>query len=374
MEKHRFLFESSSIVNNSPVSLSFQNKDSKIPPTIQQGGKEVYMITASSVRGALRRRVFFNHFFRVAKMNPGFQVSSEDYRLFTLGGVRGSGAAPQPNPLIVEEVRQRFPLLSVFGFNTPFFMGGHLAMGMMTGEQPVLKYETLPIIRRSMLTDRSLPPQTINDWDRANADQQANRLRSQADRTMKEMERQAKRRGGDVTKLLASASEQFGQPFADVESFKTFVAELKAKMVSAGQADVSEANLQEAGIIPPGQSMRHMIDLGQAAGLSPVAIGMFLAGWHDRYKIDPVTGGLASRGCGGYLQGQYTVKRYNPETEQYEADCTLVQIPYEGIRIEGNHSRLADCWQEWDESDPMQYSLAWTDLRDFVDNSFRGAA
>jgi hypothetical protein len=374
MQKHRFLFESLEIVNNNPVSLSFQNKDGKIPPTIQQSGKEVYMITASSLRGGLRRRVFLNHYFRVAKAQPGFQVSSEDYRLFCLGGVRGSGAAPQPNPLVVQEVRQRFPLLSIFGFNTPFFMAGHLAMGIMTSEQPVTKYETLPIIRRSMLTDRSVPPQSINDWGRADADQQANRYRSQAERVLKDMERQAKRRGGDVSKLLTAASEQFGQQFADVEAFKAFVSEIKTKMVSAGQADVSEANLQEVGIIPPGESMRHMIDLGQAAGLSSMAVGMFLAGWHDKYKIDPVTGGLASRGCGGYLRASYVVKRYNADKEEYEPDCTLTQVPYEGIRIEGNHATLKDCWNEWIEADPMQFSLSWADLRDFVAGSLAGAA
>jgi hypothetical protein len=160
---------------------------------------------------------------------------------------------------------------------------------------------------------------------------------------------------------VAAFSRETGIPFTSVDDAEKTVEEFKSKMSEEGRKTVSEANLQRAGIIPAGTSFHHLIDLGHNGGVSVAAAGLFMAAWDHKWKFHPMIGGMAARGCGGLLEGEYSVLRL--EDGDWIDDCTVVLRPYEGVSIcSRGDSQLIRCTHYWKNSNDSAFKFDFQSL------------
>lgn len=373
-DKLRFLFEGIAIPT-APVHISIPNRDETKPPLIFANGQECYLITATGLRGGIRRYCA-KHLLRMwRKAGLITALQADILRLLMIGGVKDDRTSRAINPVERELIRNLYPLIDVFGAGDPIFIGGTLFMGLMISSEVVRTSRgagwlvdpatTLPIVRRPILNDPTLSPSDITNPETLLTDAAANRRRSQVENALATWGKLDKRTGRraaeplsprdlrtlaaakEVIKTEAKASKEL--TFAEAEQF---FASLKVEMSAAGQKTNSEQTLHSFGVIPTGTQMNHKLELHFT---TPAGVGLFMAGWHDKTCFDPVTGGLVARGCGGFLESNYIVKRQ--EDYDWIDDCTLVIKPNYGIEFHNaEHSVLKAMYQQWQEIDIARFA------------------
>lgn len=373
VSKYRFHFKSESIIPAAPIVESFPApRKTGDAPLITFGNERYYLYTASAFRGKTRRRVFKNIANKLQAVRPEFRFSSADMRLMVIGGVKSSGRSEHLAPAKSEQVRKLRPDLEIYGMNDPTFMGGCLAAGLTTSIAPAPERadsdSTIPIIRRSLLTDRILQDIELSDKGSMEELSGLNHQRSKVEEAIKRLSRlerkgeRSSREDRDYTQALATVSEVAGYQITTVDEAEVFIKQMKDRMKEEGHSDVSEANIQTAFPIPGQTPMRNEMYLNQ---ISMEGAGLFLWGWHDAWCFDPAIGGMSARGAGGYLTSVYTVERQ--EGYEWIADCTLRIVPDTGIEFIGaTGSNLLEAFELWRDIDITQYDFTFNALKTFI--------
>jgi hypothetical protein len=375
-EYTRYRFKSTSIVCAAPVVMSYpQPRRPGEAPVMEFGGQKHYMISSSSFRGKIRRYVFKNIFNKLRAVNPEISFSSADARLMVLGGVKGSGKTDHLSPQKALEVRRRRPDLEIFGGNDPSFISGCLQSGMTMSVQPAPERvdpdTTIPIVRRTLLTDSILSEVKISDAGSMDELQELNQQRAKltdAINKLKRLERKARtpREQRDFEGHWALVSGMMGRPVTDIGEAEQFLSNMRESMKAEGHSDVSERNVQFAPTIPGGSELQQVMYLNY---ISELGAGLFLWGWHDAYVFDPTIGGLASRGAGGYLTSVYAVERQ--EGYNWVPDCTLRVEPDVGLSFHAGvqpleQSKLKQSFDAWRDVDISGYDFTFNGLKAFI--------
>jgi hypothetical protein len=384
----RFAFDGE-VIPTAPIHLSFPDRgDKSEPPMIIMNGTKHYMVTGTSVRGGLRRYAAKNILRKQRQQHNDGSIAftSETARVLMIGGVKGSDDSAHLTPLQIQKIREKNPQLDVFGMGDPLMMRGTFLCGFMVSDEEVYRRihfnaeavepaTTLPIIRRSLLRDGSLSVGDIADPETMMDDAKANRRRSQianAIKTWGRLDRKQSKREQLTTRDMTNLTEakdilkrETGEDFKTVADAQHHLETVVIPaMRAAGQKDVSEQNLQSVSFIPAGTVLRHRMELHHT---TRAGVGLFLWAWHDKYMFDPVIGGMAARGCGGYCTMRYLVRRQHGY--DWVNDCTMIVEPDKGVTFENaDNSELKACFQEWQSADIRKYSFDFEYLRKLIAN------
>jgi len=126
-------------------------------------------------------------------------------------------------------------------------------------------------------------------------------------------------------------------------------------MREGGHSDVSDANLQSIAVIPAGVIFDHKFYL---PNITRAGAGLLLTAWHNNMIINPVIGGLAARGCGGYITATYKVQRRVDLT--WIDDCTVTSTPDTGLTFTNDSdSEVRRLLDEWEGVDIRQFEFAY---------------
>jgi hypothetical protein len=241
----------------------------------------------------------------------------------------------------------------------------------------------LPIIRRSLLNDSSIDVSSdISDPDKLMVDAELNRQRAKASKdieTWRKLDQKVargdalvKREITTMTNLRVSLKAELGQDFETVEDAQTAYDTLVTNMQAAGTSNVSEANLHSFVYVPPDTVWRHLIELHHP---SDTALGLFMEAWNHKTCFNPHIGGNIARGCGGYLEGTYTVKRQ--EGNEWITDCVVTVKPDEGVslsRVSNTGSVVRSAWDAWKSVDITQFVFDYNEIRRLLNETTEGEA
>ena len=385
-EKLRFAFDGVA-VPEAPIHLSFPDpRDKGEPSCIISHGTRRYMVTATTLRGGYRRYAAKNILaMRRRQENTPVSFTSETARVLLIGGVKGSGDSAHLTPEQLQQIRTNNPLLDVFGMGDPVMFGGTLFMGFMISDQEIhtkAQYDkvtvdpetTLPIIRRSLLTDPTLSMSDISDPETMMGDAAANRRRSQITTAVKLWERLSRKQTRNTlstreAKQVADAKEtikrETDQEFETADEARHHLdTVVLVQMRAEGRKDVSEQNIQSTAFIPAGVQFSHKMELHNT---TRPGVGLFLHAMHDKYCFNPIIGGLAARGCGGYPTFTYNVRRQEGYT--WHNDCTLVIRPNTGLEFSNDRdSVLKQAFDEWESIDIKKYHFDYDYLKGIITN------
>ena len=384
----RFWFQAQKVVATAPVFVSYPDpRPSGLPSCIYHYGDIYYAIMATLLRGGGRRACVKIIFNALQQRNPGFKFDSKTARLGILGGVKGTEQAKYLDPQTLQEIRELFVLLDVYGAGDPIMFGGTLGMGIMISKTPILKSATtdygkmiveatttLPIIRRTILSDSTLSSADISDPEVLLEDADVNRRRSRLENAVKlwlKLERKHIKNGlspredrqlQDAKDLL---STEAGQQLISHDDAQTFVDTMKRDMEKAGKKTVSEGIPHSMPFIPAGTEFNHEFHLFHTTTMGS---GLFMAGWNYKYLFNPIFGGMFARGGGGFLECEYNVLR-QLDDGQWVSDCTVIAKPNFGVKIEnGANSALQDAWKQWREADITKFKFSFAELNRIVMN------
>jgi hypothetical protein len=389
----RIIFETTDTRNRLPFATSYPDLPKGDVPYINVGDSLHYMITATSFKGALRRAATMVCIQEQRKLNPQYKMDSDTARLSLLGGVKGSGASAHPNPRILESVRAKNPLMELHGSGAPAMTSGCAMFGLMISTtaihgslnnygKVVFDNDTrLPIIRRSLLNDSSIDvANDISDPAKLMDDAEQNRRRSTARREIdiwrrleakqNRTEPLTKREITTLANAKISLKAELGVDFVTIEDAQAAYEAFTSSMTASGTSDVSEANLHSFVFVPPDTVWRHMFELNHP---SPTALGLFLESWNHKTTLNPYIGGNIARGCGGYLEGTYIVKRQEEDGEWIQ-DCVISVKPNEGISLmnESNSSIVRSGWDAWRSVDITKFVFDYKEIRRILEEKPEG--
>ena len=381
-ERFRFLFEATELTNRAPITISIPDRDKTRAPSIYYYGEEHFLGTASSWRGGVRRYCAKNILAHQRKLNQKKSMTRDTARLLTIGGVKGGAEARYLSPTEIVMVRDKNPQIDVFGAGDPCFIAGTFYCGLLISQDGVKTrsprdtrvdpLSTLPIVRRAMLNDDTFRADDLSDPESLIKDAAANRKRSQINNLLEDWRKMERRTKGrqpsqadtraldEIKTKLADLAER---PFTTADEAETYLEAFKNQMLAEGGRDVSEANLQQTPIIPPGTKFTHSMELNRT---TRAGVGLFLNGWHDKYCFNPVFGGQAARGCGGYLSSTYKVKRQ--VGYDWVTDCVIKVEPNEGIDFSDKNSVLYACFKEWQSVNIADYQFDFEALQQIIGN------
>lgn len=381
----RIKFESNDIRNRLPYATSYPDLPKGDVPCINLGDNYHYMITGTSTKGGMRRSAAKVIMAAMRKVNPDYKMDSDTARLAMIGGVKGSGEAAHPNPKILQEVRRRNPLLELHGSGAPAMTSGCGIFGIMISQTTIHgdathfgkvvfdKATRLPVIRRSLLNDPSISiTDDISDPDKMMDDADLNRRRSKANKAIevwKKMNNKS-RRGDSLQKREQTALDnakvelesEFKTTFETPEQAEAAYADMIKTMTASGTSDVSEANLHSFVFVPPDTVWNHKMELMHP---SKIAIGLFMEAWNHKTRFHPYIGGNSARGCGGFLEGTYTVQRQEGDLEWID-DCIVSVTPDRGLGLSqlsnSSPSVIKEAWDEWKQFDITQCEFDFKEI------------
>lgn len=294
----------------SPVNIT-QHGDrmkGKIPYVVSAGQKFA-CIPGSTARGTLRRsaRAVIDA-MKCANGDPKWEL--KEFYWHTIGGVKASKidagnefkeiASVVPFTL-VENIRRRDPLMSVFGTFDPCPMAGRIQIGNAVCSEPILLAGTGPEkqvmnlderrgnraddIQRSPGVAEVLSPDALDDW----VDMTAGARKAAAMR--REIE--------DLDKDMYQARKELGKDHADVKKIADKIAKLKKERDEHIKAtEGSSVNVQQ--LIEPFESIPAKSELSQRIRLvnaNEIEIGLVLAAMRH-YSNDNMIGGKRNIGNG----------------------------------------------------------------------------
>jgi len=362
-------------VNGRQVSISLPNDQNGV--VITWGSAEHWNIRGSSLRGGWRHSCSHRVFQRLRRHDPSFTMSTETARLLTLGGVKSSGASKLMTPLQIAKAKRLNPLIEMLGCNDPAFFAGHTYVAHMISEDPIdrsrnsrpynLQVVRTPLSRGPFTADDLSDPERIDEFG------EANRYRSQLDGLSKRATlveaRLARKPDAKLSKdrdeIFAALKELTGQEFATALEVKEYLEQELEKMRKRGHSTVSEQTIpigQE--VIPIGVNMQHSVRI---VGASRIGCGLLLDGISNKQFCNPVVGGRANAGCGGWITADYTVRRIDGDA--WVDDCVISLKPEQHIEFhDAEHSMLRECVEEWRDCDIRDYDFTYERLQQIAGN------
>ena len=362
-------------VNSRQISIILPNDPNGVIG--YRGNSEFWNVRGNSIRGGWRDATSNVIMRSLRKVDPNTKVSTDTARLLTKGGVKSSGSSRQMTPGQIEQAKAMNPQIEMFGGSEPAFFGGHTYVSHMMSEQPIdrsngrryhLQVVRTPLARSSFTLDDLSDPEKIAEQS------EANRYRSQVFTLHKQvagLEAKLAKKPADkkLTAQLAQAMTDLktvtDKDFKDANEVREFLDALLVTMQKRGQSTVSEQTIpvgQE--VIPIGTLMNHSFHFH---GASPIGCGMLIDGISHKSFLNPVVGGRAAAGCGGWIKSRYDVKRV--EGNKFVDDCTIELIPEHHIIFHGaEHSRLKACHEEWLQCDIRQFDFTFEGLQRIAGN------
>ena len=355
-------------VNDAQISISSPDQPRNEPPMTISYGVRKYKVASSTLRGRWRRQIAVEVYDKLREIDPNFKYTVDEARLAISGGVKGSDASVHLNPRQTETIRAMRPDLDALGMSDPVFFGGRLNMGHMISQQPAL-YENgkpapstiLPIVRRALVNDTLVTTDFVSDLEKLTEYAAMNRERSKLEATIKTLRRlegratRTPKEEATYRTTLDELGAEIGIPFANAGEVDGYLSQFKTTMREGGHSDVSDANLQSIAVIPAGVIFDHKFYL---PNITRAGAGLLLTEWHNNMIINPVIGGLAARGCGGYITATYKVQRRVDLT--WIDDCTVTSTPDTGLTFTNDSdSEVRRLLDEWEGVDIRQFEFAY---------------
>lgn len=387
----RIVFETNDTRNRMPFATSYPDLTKGDVPYVNVGDQICYMITGTMFKGGLRRAAAKVCIAALRRIDAEYKMDVDTARLSMIGGIKGSGSAAHPNPKILEEVRRKNPIMELHGSGAPAMTAGCGMFGLMYSTTAVKgelnnygkinfdRSTRLPVIRRSLLNDPSVNVMTdIANPEKMMGDADMNRRRSRAAKDIDNWRKLEGKLGRGETlqkreiNLLANAKTalavEFGQECTTLADAEIAYAAFTKGMTESGTADVSEANLHSFVFVPPDTVWKHMFELHHP---SETAIGLFMESWHHKTCFSPFIGGNVARGCGGYMEGTYTVRRQ--EGTEWITDCLITVRPDYGVSVasvsNSGPSVVQQAWDKWKDVDISQFVFDYKAIQSILNES-----
>lgn len=342
---------------NSPEGSRGPNKEQmlqRLPINIGGGFIEVPIIPASTIRGKLRRaaaRVLLDRFEQA-----GEKVTFNDWLLWSVGGVKGSGGE-DIDPRERAEIIAKSAMLSVFGAgDSPArsMVGAslHVAPGIPTQEvRPIVLKGARAHEDKNPLLVSILPPE---EMDKVSILIAANRDRSKLANRVKAQVRVLKKASIDKAKGKPSKTDD------EMQTLETEITDLKRQLDEAIEAQKLVGSDTAIGrplpgyeVLPGGLEIPHTMQVT----LQPREYIGFALEALAEFAIDPVIGAHVSDGC-GRIAGRYDafVRRGRDRQVQHVGKISFGDM--EGLQVEGEW--LEECCRAWADLDfdPAAYRAA----------------
>ncbi len=362
-------------VNARQISVSLPNDQNGV--IMPWGNAEHWNVRGATIRGGWRHAATQVILKRQRRLTPGYRISTDTARLLDLGGVKSSGASKLMTPLQIQRAKHLNPFIEMLGCNDPAFFAGHTYVSHMLSEDPIdrsrNKKYNLQVVRRP-LAHSGFTADDLTDPERIAEFGEINRYRSQLENLSKRvagLEGRMTRKPDPKTKkdLDAAYTELYmltSQEFTTPGEVQDFVEAALADMRTKGFSTVSEQTIpvgQE--VIPIGTTMLHSAHM---IGASTLGCGLLIGGISHKMFLNPIVGGRAAAGCGGWITTEYTVKRIetdpNTGTDRWVDDCMLHLIPEHHVEFhDAAHSRLKACYEEWLACDIGQFDFTYEGLQ-----------
>jgi len=284
---------------------------------------------ASGIRGHLRRiarSIFHVHY--------GQDMDIDELRYLTIGGIKGSASEPSFNLANAQALRERLPLISLFGATSDLghgWVSGKLCVHHAIPTSP-LTPQIINGVRSDDLCRDPMETHFLSEeaaktlTQRANAERRASALR----RIKKEASRElaAAKRSKDQDARKAAEAR-----IIDIE------AQLETLSNSIG-TDVSvQMPLDGYEVISPGTTLNHMFRL---QGATPAELGLFLMTLEE-WAYTQGLGAHTNHGC-GVIHGNWDVRVREELGSTFEPAGRINLKPFDHTAFEGRIQELyVDC-------------------------------
>lgn len=238
------------------------------------------VIPATALKSALRRAA------ATRLLRNKTNITSRLAEICTVGGIKHKGSTGT-NPRVVAEMRNRFPLLAIFGAAVPHFIGGFNSS--MAVPREVFKLGQQAIIRKDVLSEISPITDAIEagDFARAMLERESIKETKKAVKAQEETKKAAKE-----AKKAANGAKKTS---SEVE-----VEEVEDNLNSA-------QTLHGFHYIPQNIEFNHTI----SGDFTDVEIGMLIHTFKEFAKSNTKLGGQAGRGFGGAISFEYDVTAFD---------------------------------------------------------------
>lgn len=330
-----------------------KNKPVPVPSTQTALGKRLFF-PATGIRGGLRRAardVVRDHVIEATGNTKPFDLDT--HYMLTLGGIKGSGEEDRTSISMIHEVRDKNPLLNLFGAGDAGsigFLAGRLSVGNALCEdasEPVIfsGARSDDLYRDKDQVAYLSEADLLQLTDRA----QATRQRSQIKNKISSLRRhyyKSSRDGASETELAAITT--------DVDALEQQLVDMKSDDISDNSVGMPLAGWQA---IPQGARMSHRMILKRSRD---VDLGMLLASL-ERFSLHPLLGAHYAQGNGLVscewdvfeitLKGKASIGRVSFEPF---SGLTITDSEDAGSVLSGALSRFHDfmAGDEWDFSIP----------------------
>lgn len=374
---HAFWFQGRA-VNSRQVAISLPNDQNGV--VMNWGNAEHWNIRGATIRGGWRHSCSHLVLERCKTHDDSFKMSTDTARLLALGGVKSSGSSKLMTPLQIERAKRMNPLIEIFGCNEPAFFAGHSYVAHMLSEDPIDRSRNnrynLQVVRRP-LPHSGFNLADLSDPERIAEFGEANRFRSQLETMSKRivsLESRLSRKADEKLKkdlegVYAELEKLTGKKFTSSGEVREFVQQSLQDMRDKGHSTVSEQTIPVGqDVIPIGTSMLHTVHV---IGASNVGCGLLIDGISRKMFRNPIIGGRAASGCGGWVTTEYTVKRIDRVPlgndkwiDQWVDDCSLVLTPEQHVEFhDAAHSKLKACHEEWLDCDISRFDFSYEALQ-----------
>lgn len=305
---------------------SVGNDKPKPVPSITHGdGTRTLYFPASGLAGTLRRRantVVHRLMVEVTGNQKPFGI--DDLYQNVLGGIKGKGAEDKSSVLHEQIVRERNPLLSLFGAGDAGFIGfmqSKLHIGNAVA-QPNIRAITISGARTDLFYRDPVMRGWLSDDDLQGLVTSA--IENSQDSKIK----------AELKKIGSAIIKAKDDPEKLVE-LRQAEADLKAAMNDDNKNSIGRP-LAGYQAIPPSTTLTHNNRLYQA---TDIELGCLVAALNE-WSLDPLIGAHKARGC-GTVSGVYDIKRVTHDGLVSLGTVTLT--PHQPATIVGDelHSALA---------------------------------
>ena len=315
--------------------------------TVHVGGffQELPMINASTIRGSLRRAacsVVLERFRAV-----GQQATLEDYLLWSIGGVKGSGKEEL-------DLSSRSSIIRNSAILATFGAGASPAGGMVGGRFMVgaaIPTEIFPVtVINGARSAENRNPDLADLIGIAGMEQAQEYTRANTQRAA--LTREVKQQQSALWKAEKALKEKTGKrptTEEDVASLKEKLDASKALLAAAGEEAKEAVSDNSIGmplagyeVIPPGIEFPHLMEV---KAVSSLHVG-FIVDALSEFAVDPILGAHCSTGCGN-VSARYSVKVRKNRERMLTDDGIFSFGKGEGAGFDGQF--LAECLNEWEE-------------------------
>lgn len=275
---------------------------------------------ASGIRGALRRCAVDVLY---AQNGKGWDL--DQFRMLSIGGVKGSGSEASFNLKKARELREKIPLLSLFGNASD--MGQSWTKGTLSVGHAIPETALQPIIITGTRKDdvRSDPIKVINY------------LSSDAVESLTDKANHERRLSATRAELKGKKKELAIAKKADKAQVSVIQAEIDilekeiAKYTDNGNDVSVQMPLDGYECIPPHTRLKHRFILRNA---NEAEVGLFLAALR-LFAMDPQLGAHANHDC-GTVRGLWQVKMRNSTAEPYSFIGDMTVQPFDALSFRGD--------------------------------------